>query len=72
MNIKKIFATNLRHYRKLKGWTQEDFAESLGTDRTYVSSMERGIRNPSIEVVAKIAAVLEVEPDKLIRALNQE
>lgn len=67
MEIKQIFAANLRHYRKLRGWTQEDFAEALGSDRTYVSSMERGIRNPSIQVVAKIAVVLEVEPYMLLQ-----
>jgi transcriptional regulator with XRE-family HTH domain len=67
MDIRNVLAQNIRRYRKQKGWTQEDLAEALGTDRTYVSSMERGLRNPSIQVVSKIAEVLGVESFMLLK-----
>ena len=66
MEIRTLFADNLRKYRLERGLSQEELAHQAGLDRTYISSLERCVYAASIDVVAKVAAVLEVEPHKLL------
>ena len=65
-NIKQIIARNIKKYRKLKGYTQEELA--LYTDRSYEFirriESEEGQRGFSIETLWRIATVLEVRVDK--------
>lgn len=68
MEIRQIFAENLKRYRKAKGLSQEELAHLAELDRTYVSALERCVYAASIDVVARIAVVLDVEPEKLISA----
>ncbi|WP_422001938.1 helix-turn-helix domain-containing protein [Roseovarius mucosus] len=56
----QIFASNLRRMRKKARLSQEELALRSGLDRTYISGCERGIRNPSIVSVEKIAEALNV------------
>ena len=60
MDVRHRLAQNLRRLRLAKGWSQEAFADEAGIHRTYVSDIERGARNPTITVVAKLAAPLGV------------
>jgi len=60
MEFLRHFAQNLRRVRKAKGWSQEELADRAGVDRTYVSGIERGVRNPTISNVKKLADALEV------------
>lgn len=60
------FGTNLRKLREEQGLSQEAFAEEAGLHRTYVSDIERGVRNPTIVVVEKIARALGVRPGHLL------
>ncbi|MBK6802462.1 helix-turn-helix transcriptional regulator [Novosphingobium sp.] len=57
---------NVARLRKERGESQEDFAHHAGIHRTYISDIERGARNPTIEVVAKIAKALGVKPGALL------
>jgi transcriptional regulator with XRE-family HTH domain len=57
---------NVRRLREAKGWSQEDYADRAGIHRTYVSDIERGRRNPTITVVEKLAAPLEVASGRLL------
>ena len=50
-----------------KGISQEDLAYEAGVNRTYVSKLEKGVSYPGLEIIAKLATVLEVEPAELIR-----
>lgn len=52
--------------RKLKGMTQEQLAAAAEMERSYVSDLERGTRNPSVAALARIATALEVEPHVLL------
>ena len=45
-------AQHLRELRLGKGWSQDKLAEYVDSDRTYISDIERGLRNPSIKMVA--------------------
>ena len=49
------FGKRVRTLRKEKGWSQEEFADRCGLDRTYISGIERGVRNPTLTVIGVIA-----------------
>lgn len=61
MDIIKVFANNLKRYRKLKGLSQEAFAERTGLHRTYISAIEREKRSIALDNVQKIADALEID-----------
>ncbi len=60
MAIQHPIGTNVRRIREQKGWSQEKLAEMAELDRTYISGIERGLRNPTIIVVQRIADALGV------------
>ncbi len=61
------FAANLRRLRHAKGLSQETLAYEAGVNRTYLSKLEKGASYPGLEVIAKLASVLGVEPAELLR-----
>ena len=61
-----VLARNVRAARQALGLSQEELAHEAGIDRTYVSQVERGLRNVTISVLAKIAKALNTMPDKLL------
>lgn len=61
-----LLAKNVRNLRKEIGLSQEELAFECEIDRTYISKVERGIANPSLLVLFKIANVLKVEIKDLI------
>jgi len=65
MEIRKIVGANVKRLREETNLSQEAFADHCGLHRTYISGVERGVRNPTIEVVAKIAKALRVPPSVL-------
>jgi transcriptional regulator with XRE-family HTH domain len=67
MEIREIFARNLRRARQAQGLSQEDLAHKAEIDRTYVSSLERGIYSPTIEVVERLAIALGADTADLLR-----
>ncbi|MBQ2262915.1 MAG: helix-turn-helix transcriptional regulator [Loktanella sp.] len=67
MNIREIFARNLRAARRQKGLSQEELAHRADLDRTYISSLERNVYNPTIDVVARLADALEIEAASLLQ-----
>lgn len=60
-NILCDLAINLKAERSKKGLSQEALAFAANVDRTYVSQIERGIGNPSIQVLAKLSKSLEID-----------
>lgn len=61
MDIIRVFAKNLKRYRKMIGLSQEAFADKAGLHRTYISAIERGKRSIALDNVQKIADALEIE-----------
>lgn len=57
---RKILANNIVYYRLENGWSQEDFAERLGTTATYISNLENAKRNTRIDYIDYIADTLGV------------
>ena len=60
MDVRQRLGKNLRRLRLEKGLGQEKFALEYGFDRTYISGIERGVRNPTIVIVQKLADALGV------------
>ncbi|SJM30279.1 helix-turn-helix domain-containing protein [Mesorhizobium delmotii] len=67
MEIREVFALNLKALRQAKGMSQEELAHLADIDRTYISSLERSIYNASIDVVDRLANALEVEAADLLK-----
>ncbi|MEH6789738.1 helix-turn-helix domain-containing protein [Parasphingorhabdus sp.] len=69
MDVVKLLGMNVRHHRKQKGITQEELAVAAGMERSYVSDLERGTRNPSVAALGRLAVALEVEPAALLQSV---
>jgi len=67
MDIRRQVGVNVRQIRKERGWSQEDLAFESGLDRTYVSGVERGVRNPTVLVLYELAQALKVSPARLLK-----
>lgn len=59
MDAQALVAWNLRRLRVLRGLSQEALAVDADIDRTYVSRLERGLENPTVGVLARIAKALD-------------
>lgn len=68
MDIRQRIGWNVRRLRAERDLTQEEFATDAGFDRGYISGVERGVRNPSILVLARIAAALDTDVAELLEA----
>lgn len=60
MELKTAFGLALKKVRNRQQLTQEDFSET--SSRTYLSTLERGIKSPTLEKVEQLSIVLEVHP----------
>jgi transcriptional regulator with XRE-family HTH domain len=58
---------NLKRIRTRKGMTQGDIVRALGVSRSFVSNIENGNTNPTLATIARLAKVLEVPVEELIR-----
>ena len=67
MDIRRQLGRNLKRIRKERGWSQEDLAFESGLHRTYISGIERGARNPTIVILARLAETLRVGVDELVK-----
>lgn len=67
MGLALNFGENVRRLRGVRGLTIEALAHEVGLAYTYVGQLERGRRNPTLQVVERFATVLGVEPLDLLR-----
>ncbi len=63
---RQILANNIVYYRVKNNWSQEHFAELLGTSSGYVSEMENAKRNISIDYIDHLANIFKIEPHELL------
>ena len=66
MDVVQLLGANVRHYRKLKDMTQEELAALASMERSYVSDLERGQRNPTVRALGRLAEALGVLPNLLL------
>jgi transcriptional regulator with XRE-family HTH domain len=68
MDLRRLIGQNVRMCRTRLGISQEELAFRADLHRTYVSGVERGVRNPTVLIVGRLAKALEVEPPALLAA----
>jgi transcriptional regulator with XRE-family HTH domain len=62
MNLREIVAGNLRRLRHTKGMSQEELADRAGIDRNYVGKLEREENAATVDMLEKLAVVLDIDP----------
>ena len=64
------FGRNVARIRDDREFSQDKLAEKADLDRTYLSGIERGVRNPGIKVVIRLARALGVTVDQLCKGVD--
>ena len=72
MSIRKAFGQVLRETRKKRGVSQERLALDSGMDRAYLSRLERGITQPTLETIFRLSKVLGISPSVIVRRVQQK
>lgn len=67
MDVRRLVGKNVRRLRLERGWSQEELAFEADIHRSYISDIERGVRNPTITVVERLAETLEVSTWELLK-----
>ena len=66
IRLKRGLAQSVKLRRKELGLSQEELAFRAGTKRSYLSDLERGVRNPSVRLLGRLAEGLDVPPARLL------
>jgi len=67
MDLRDVFATNLRRLRHEKGLSQDDLAYEAEVSRSYLSQLEKGVFYASLKIIGRLSEALGVEPAELLR-----
>ena len=70
MTVKKQLGMRVRYLRKRRGMSIEDLALECNINRNYLSDLERGTRNPSIEIISRVSVGLKVSLEELFRGID--
>lgn len=71
MPLKKNIGIALRNLRTQKGISQEKLALETGIGRRYMSDIENGRRNVSLEIIEKLADFFKIKPSELVEKIEQ-
>ncbi len=67
MDLREVFATNLRRLRHEKGLSQDDLAYEAEVSRSYLAQLEKAAYYASLKIVGRLAEALNVEPAELLK-----
>jgi transcriptional regulator with XRE-family HTH domain len=67
MDLRDVFAANLRRLRNAKGVSQDELAYEANVSRSYLSQLEKGTFYASLNVVGRLSVALGVEPAELLK-----
>ncbi|MGE0678901.1 helix-turn-helix domain-containing protein [Pseudolabrys sp.] len=70
MRLREVVARNLRRLRQAKGLSQEELADRADINRNYVGMLEREQHAATIDMLEKLAEVLETDPVEFFRRQN--
>lgn len=65
-----LFGQNVKRLRAVSGFTQERLGDKAGLDPTYISGIERGVRNPTLVIIARLARALRVSLSELCKGVR--
>ena len=71
MTINKQLGARIRYLRQQKNWSMEDLSLEAGINRNYLCDLERGMRNPTVVVLNKIAKALDVDLSTLFEGIRE-
>jgi transcriptional regulator with XRE-family HTH domain len=72
MDLREVFAANLRRLRHAKGLSQDDLAYEAEISRSYLSQVEKGVFFASLKIIGRLAKALDVEPAELLKMPRNE
>lgn len=72
MDIRQLFAINIRRMRHERKLSQEDLAHDAGVNRVYLSRVERAVTYVGLEIVEKLAIVLDVDPAEFFKPVPKK
>jgi transcriptional regulator with XRE-family HTH domain len=67
MDLREVFAFNLRRIRHKRGLSQDDLAYVADISRSYLSQIEKGSFHVSLKVIGKLCEALQIEPAELVK-----
>lgn len=67
MDVVQLLGRNVRERRAKLGLSQEEVAFRAGMKRSYLSDLERGVRNPTVRALGRLAVALELDASELLR-----
>jgi transcriptional regulator with XRE-family HTH domain len=67
MDLRDVFATNLRRLRNARGMSQDELAYEAEVSRGYLSQLEKGVFYASLKIVGRLSTALNVEPAELLK-----
>ncbi len=70
MNTFTQLGARIRYLRKKMGYSQEDLALEADINKNYLSDLERGRRNPSLEILIKICFALKINLSELFKGID--
>lgn len=71
-NLEAIIGRHIKEIRLKKGLSQDELSIETGLDRSYISMIERGKRNPTLIVIFRLCEVLDIEPHSLIKNIEKD
>lgn len=70
IKVEAVFGQVIRELRFQKNLSQEKLAEKSNLDRTFISLLERGLRQPSLSTIFRIAKALEISPVTIVKEIE--
>lgn len=71
MKLEEAFGKTLRELRNNKKISQEKLAFESNLDRTYISLLERGLRQPTLATIIQLSSAMNLPPDELVQKVMQ-
>ena len=72
MDLREVFAANLRRLRNAKELSQDDLAYEAEISRSYLSQLEKGSFQASLKIIGKLAEAMRVEPTEFLKPLGRK
>ncbi len=72
MGLERLFGQLLQKIRKKRGLSQEELGFESGYHRTYISLLERGLKNPSLKTIFQLARALKIRPSEIIQRIENQ
>lgn len=72
MRLQKAFGKTLRNLRTSAGLTQEALADKCGLDRTYISLLERGLRQPTLNTIFTLSQSVNIAPSVFVSLVEKD